>query len=350
MRPGIRSHSVGRGGAQPRGFVIAFAPALRPSRASLGSSEIPPRPTARQGATVSSGSRLSSFSSLRRRAWSVRTTRRRRATSRRASCRAPESRRTRSTRPTPTGGRSSRTRSWTRLVERAYRNNLTLQIAGARVLQARAQLNQSIGNLFPQQQGALGRHRRTTGRATPITVNRWDDNLLFSATWEIDVWGKIRRGIEADRAAYLEQRGDLRRRARHGHRGRGLELRQRAHGGGAAARRGAQRRRRRRRASASPRSSSSTARRASSTCARPRRCSPRRAPRSRTSRTPQRQAKNALAVSARHHAVRGRCRARRGEGDPRPRRATWRSAFRRICCAGVPTCARRVWPPRPSPR
>jgi len=89
-----------------------------------------------------------------------------------------------------------------RLVDAAYRNNLTLQIAGARVLQARAQLNQSIGNLFPQQQGASGAiaYDRT---GTPITINRWDDNLLFSATWEIDVWGKIRRGIEADRAAYL---------------------------------------------------------------------------------------------------------------------------------------------------
>ena len=89
-----------------------------------------------------------------------------------------------------------------RLVESAYKNNLSLQLAGARVLQARAQLNQSIGNLFPQQQGISGAvvYDRT---GTPVTVNRWDDNLLFSATWEIDVWGKIRRGIEADRAAYL---------------------------------------------------------------------------------------------------------------------------------------------------
>ena len=89
-----------------------------------------------------------------------------------------------------------------RLVESAYANNLTLQLAGARVLQARAQLNQSIGNLFPQQQGASGGvdFQRT---GTPVVVNRWNDNLLFVATWEIDVWGKIRRGIEADRAAYL---------------------------------------------------------------------------------------------------------------------------------------------------
>ncbi len=89
-----------------------------------------------------------------------------------------------------------------RLVETAYRSNLSLQIAGARVLQARAQLNQSIGNLFPQQQGISGAIAYDRSGA-PLTVNRWDDNLLFSATWEIDVWGKIRRGIEADQAAYL---------------------------------------------------------------------------------------------------------------------------------------------------
>src|SRR5215831_21159917 len=42
------------------------------------------------------------------------------------------------------------------LIEAAYQNNLSLQIAGVRILQARAQLNKSIGNLFPQQQGLGG--------------------------------------------------------------------------------------------------------------------------------------------------------------------------------------------------
>ncbi|MGE5414954.1 MAG: TolC family protein [Syntrophomonadaceae bacterium] len=88
------------------------------------------------------------------------------------------------------------------LVESAYQSNLTLQLAGVRVLRARAQLNQSIGNLFPQQQGLSGAVAWSQVN-TPVTVNRWDDNILFAATWEIDVWGKIRRGIEADRAAYL---------------------------------------------------------------------------------------------------------------------------------------------------
>ena len=43
-----------------------------------------------------------------------------------------------------------------KLIEVAYQNNLTQQIAGVRILQARAQLNASIGNLFPQQQGFSG--------------------------------------------------------------------------------------------------------------------------------------------------------------------------------------------------
>jgi NodT family efflux transporter outer membrane factor (OMF) lipoprotein len=88
------------------------------------------------------------------------------------------------------------------LVEAAFQNNLTLQIAGVRVLQARAQLSQAIGNLFPQQQGLSGALTWSqTNR--PTTVNRADDSLAFGFTWEIDVWGKIRRSIEADRAAYL---------------------------------------------------------------------------------------------------------------------------------------------------
>ncbi|MEO8353642.1 MAG: hypothetical protein ABI680_18090, partial [Chthoniobacteraceae bacterium] len=43
-----------------------------------------------------------------------------------------------------------------RLVETAYARNLSLQIAGVRVLEARAKLNATVGNLFPQQQGAAG--------------------------------------------------------------------------------------------------------------------------------------------------------------------------------------------------
>jgi outer membrane protein TolC len=95
------------------------------------------------------------------------------------------------------------------LVETAYRNNPSLQIAGVRILETRARLNQSIGNLFPQQQGISGQvgySRLSDGLSAKIPGVDPDyvsAQVLFGARWEIDFWGKYRRGIESDRASYL---------------------------------------------------------------------------------------------------------------------------------------------------
>ncbi len=95
------------------------------------------------------------------------------------------------------------------LVERAFRNNLSLQVAGVRILETRARLNKSIGNLFPQQQalsGQLNYTRLNDGIVTAIPGidrNYLSDQVLFAASWEIDFWGKYRRAIESDRASYL---------------------------------------------------------------------------------------------------------------------------------------------------
>ena len=43
-----------------------------------------------------------------------------------------------------------------RLIKMAYANNPSLQATGVHILQARAQLNQAVGNLFPQQQAISG--------------------------------------------------------------------------------------------------------------------------------------------------------------------------------------------------
>ncbi len=96
------------------------------------------------------------------------------------------------------------------LVEIAYSNNLSLQIAGVRVLQARAQLSESIGYLFPQQQGLSGSLNYTRLNSSLIdglpgfTPNYAVDQLLFGATWEIDFWGKFRRNIQAAGANFGE--------------------------------------------------------------------------------------------------------------------------------------------------
>jgi NodT family efflux transporter outer membrane factor (OMF) lipoprotein len=95
------------------------------------------------------------------------------------------------------------------LIAAAYQNNPTLQIAGVRVLETRARLNKSIGKLFPQQQGISGQvgyarlNDGLTSMIPGVDPDYLSANTLFGATWEIDFWGKYRRGIAADRATYL---------------------------------------------------------------------------------------------------------------------------------------------------
>jgi NodT family efflux transporter outer membrane factor (OMF) lipoprotein len=88
------------------------------------------------------------------------------------------------------------------LVCDAYHQNLTLKEAGYRVLQARAQLGISIGEIFPQSQAMTGDFLRQassgeTGGTQKFT-NRWDYG--FTLSWELDFWGRFRRGIESNRA------------------------------------------------------------------------------------------------------------------------------------------------------
>jgi len=90
-----------------------------------------------------------------------------------------------------------------RLVDTAYAQNLPLQIAGLRILEARAELGIASGNLYPQVQQA-------SGSATAVQLSKnspnfnplVEDNFMdyqagFDAAWELDFWGRYRRGIEA---------------------------------------------------------------------------------------------------------------------------------------------------------
>jgi NodT family efflux transporter outer membrane factor (OMF) lipoprotein len=93
------------------------------------------------------------------------------------------------------------------LVDLAYRQNLTLQAAGAHVLQARAQLGIAIGDLYPQQQqlgGSLTSNRvSSTGPYQLINGSYWLAAYGLQMGWELDLWGKMRRGIESAGNAYL---------------------------------------------------------------------------------------------------------------------------------------------------
>src|SRR5262245_54614996 len=103
-----------------------------------------------------------------------------------------------------------------RLIEHAYRENLTLRVAGVRVLQARAQLGIAIGEIYPQTQQAFGSvtYNRTSERAALGAATRgnafnfWQSQIGAQASWEPDFWGKFRRGIQSADATLLSTLAD----------------------------------------------------------------------------------------------------------------------------------------------
>lgn len=95
----------------------------------------------------------------------------------------------------------------TSLIMQGFSHNLSLQAAGLRVIGARAQLAQSVGQLYPQQQALIGNYtynRIGGGMLQDIIPSSFDTAALgFSAGWELDFWGKYRRAIQANDAAFL---------------------------------------------------------------------------------------------------------------------------------------------------
>jgi NodT family efflux transporter outer membrane factor (OMF) lipoprotein len=94
------------------------------------------------------------------------------------------------------------------LIDTARRENNALEIAGLRVLESQARLNIAVGNKYPQQQvlagniSAIGASETTPNTGTTDT-NFTEFNLGASVIWEIDFWGRFRRGVEAADAGLL---------------------------------------------------------------------------------------------------------------------------------------------------
>ena len=92
------------------------------------------------------------------------------------------------------------------LEEEAASQNLQLRQAAMRVVEARALLNTARGTLFPQSQQATGSFARiknseTTAIQLPaVQYDQW--GVGFNASWEIDMWGRFRRLVEAAEANY----------------------------------------------------------------------------------------------------------------------------------------------------
>ena len=89
-------------------------------------------------------------------------------------------------------------------VAEAQRANPNVRTAGLRIMEARAQLGIAGSTLYPQVQQATGdvlwaaraQARRTRHQRGALSAG-------FQVGWELDFWGKFRRGIEAADAGYF---------------------------------------------------------------------------------------------------------------------------------------------------
>ncbi|HNT57150.1 MAG TPA: efflux transporter outer membrane subunit [Syntrophales bacterium] len=95
------------------------------------------------------------------------------------------------------------------MIETALKDNKDLLIAAARIEEYRGRYMATRGNLFPQAGAGAAAARQ---RATQEGITGWQPGLSpeystyqadLNASWEIDLWGKLRRATEAARADLL---------------------------------------------------------------------------------------------------------------------------------------------------
>ncbi len=95
------------------------------------------------------------------------------------------------------------------LIREALKNNYDLQLAFARVEQERALAGVARSQYFPQ----VGYGGSISGQQAPLVANHTYYSYNFSTIWEIDLFGRIRKLNEAQRAIYFaseDARRDIR--------------------------------------------------------------------------------------------------------------------------------------------
>lgn len=105
----------------------------------------------------------------------------------------------------------------TALIQRVAANNLDLRIAGARLLQSRAQRSSIAADETPSVGLNTGYSRARnsaeglndpSGNAGKAAYNLWQGDLV--AGWELDLWGRVRRQVEAADASVEVAENDRR--------------------------------------------------------------------------------------------------------------------------------------------
>ncbi|MFA6312935.1 MAG: efflux transporter outer membrane subunit [Sterolibacterium sp.] len=95
------------------------------------------------------------------------------------------------------------------LVAQALTSNLDLKLAQARLNQARASRQLADAGLYPTVSASASRNRTKSSDAIAPQSTRTFYDAGFDATWEIDVFGGNRRGIEAAMADFSASQANL---------------------------------------------------------------------------------------------------------------------------------------------
>jgi len=94
------------------------------------------------------------------------------------------------------------------LIETARRENPSLRIAGLRILESRAVLGIASANQYPQLQQINGAatyvdNKQSGGAGPDLHQNYGAFSAGFDLAWELDFWGRFRRGIESAEAGFF---------------------------------------------------------------------------------------------------------------------------------------------------
>lgn len=100
------------------------------------------------------------------------------------------------------------------IINEAVTNNLDLKMALARIEESRAQLGITVADRFPTvNSGASVSHGQQSEALTGASRNSSTQyGVSVDASWEVDLWGRVRRNVEASKSEYQasqEEQNDL---------------------------------------------------------------------------------------------------------------------------------------------
>ncbi|RLA04447.1 MAG: TolC family protein [Gammaproteobacteria bacterium] len=94
-----------------------------------------------------------------------------------------------------------------KLIDEARQENYSLRIAGLKIVESRALLGIADSTLYPQLQMVSGDgsyiNTESSGGDNPSSDSYGAYQAGFNVGWELDFWGRFRRGIESADAAYF---------------------------------------------------------------------------------------------------------------------------------------------------